>query len=281
LKSATPRVWLAVRDDEFAKNPPSATAAFLASGVLCLAGMKLSVRLRMIEFLIAVTVVVAAIVFTERSAWQQFSRLRKELQPERIKQFRTADELCAAVLEVHEAWHRASENADSTNRALMEAASDNLEKLIRDRLTHTGSVAEREQIDSLAEESKKYLALVTNLLRAPAVGVKNAQFQRQEWEIEAGLARFLKLCEKLTEANESAAQDFFARGEGSFDAVATIPAIPLCVTALLARLGRLDHGLGLPPVGGPASQRPRRNPNHHGTSGEAGLPGRICSRDCP
>ncbi len=54
-------------------------------------------RLGLVELLIAVALVVAALIWAERAAWRQIRSLRAEMTVQHIGHFRSADELRAAI----------------------------------------------------------------------------------------------------------------------------------------------------------------------------------------
>lgn len=62
--------------------------------------MKCPVPVRLTELAVAFAVI-AVVVLTERSAWKQISRLRRELQPEMMERSRSADRLRADFLGIH------------------------------------------------------------------------------------------------------------------------------------------------------------------------------------
>jgi signal transduction histidine kinase len=145
------------------------------------------VRLRMTEFLFAIAAVVAVIVFTERSAWQQISRLRKDVQPETVARIRSADRLNVAILELREASRLASGKSDAANRASLQHAGARLETLLGQELQNAPP-SERKLLQEISAEFQTFRAEAK-----PEGG-------------ETRVSRMLALCEELRVANEAAAK---------------------------------------------------------------------------
>jgi len=171
--------------------------------IICSCGMKLPVRLRWAEFLLAVAAVVAVIVFTERSAWQQISRLRKGLRPEAIERVRSADRLRSTVLEMHATWELAMETGKAGNQTSFELIGKRLEALVRQQLADPA--ATQELLDKIATEQRAYQALAARALTELKTRTTGSAPARND-EVEGHLSRLLALCEELGSANDAAAQ---------------------------------------------------------------------------
>ncbi|HWQ90882.1 MAG TPA: ATP-binding protein [Clostridia bacterium] len=127
----------------------------------------------MTEFLIAVIAVIAVILLTERSAWQQINRLRKELSVEAIQQIQSSGSIRAAILELSQA--RSADAANSNKLASFKAARDRLTELLRKELARTQSSREKGLIEEISTESQAYCALI--LESNPHSGVVEEQYR--------------------------------------------------------------------------------------------------------
>ncbi len=157
--------------------------------------MKNPVRLRMTEFLIAVTAVIAVILVTERSAWQQITRLREHLGPQALSQARSADRLRRGILEVNDTRRVSLEAANAASLAAFERASQNFEALLDTELHRAASPQEKAALENLVAE---YHA---------ASGQPPSPDKHQAGpgvETGARLSRLLGFCEELGLANQAA-----------------------------------------------------------------------------
>lgn len=160
--------------------------------------MKSPVQIRTTEFLIAVVAVIAVILLTERSAWQQINRLRKELSLDAVQQIRSSDRLRAAVLEL--GYARSADAAGSTNLDSFKAASARLNALLREEMARAQSSQEKELFEELSAQSQAYCALV--LGSGPDSRVADAM-QKPDRKAEEQLRHLLENSEKLRVINEA------------------------------------------------------------------------------
>lgn len=161
---------------------------------------------RLTELFVAVALVVAALIWAERAAWRQISGLRADMTVEQIASFRTADQLRAAILQLHVGWRGIIESTNLTNPAQTELASRKVSELIARQTSSAASPTQRELPTALNVAFEEYLNRLTNSLSARILG--NNLPPAVEHSVETGFERLLALIEKLSVANQSAAQHF-------------------------------------------------------------------------
>lgn len=161
--------------------------------------MKGPIQIRMTEFLIAVVAVIAVIVLTERSAWQQINRLRKELSLDAVQQIRSSDHIRAAILELSHA--RSADATGSTHLARFESARDQLYTVLREEMARTQSSQEKQLLEELSAGAQAYSAGI--LGSEPNSRVAEEQFRR-----------LLETSEKLRVINEVDVQKLLETVDG-------------------------------------------------------------------
>ena len=67
---------------------------------------------RLTELIVAAGLVIAALIWAERAAWRQITDLRAGMTMEHITTFRSADQMRAAILELHADWRRMIERTN-------------------------------------------------------------------------------------------------------------------------------------------------------------------------
>src|ERR1043166_77836 len=170
--------------------------------------MLLKTRFRLTELLFAVVVVAAALVWAERTAWRQISRLRAELTTDQIARFRSADALRAAILELHNLWRRGMAETNTTSRIELQAAGRKVQGLIEAQTRNAGSPAEVQLSKEITTAFADYLSSVSESLDTPRVKPESTASRVAEQEVETGLERMLALGEKLTADNRATAERF-------------------------------------------------------------------------
>lgn len=158
----------------------------------------------MTEFVIAVAAVIAVIVFTERSAWQQISRLRKGLAPGALDEAQSATRLRLGILEVDHAWRAALDGAGSGSREGFETASRELEAALDTELSRAASFPERAALEKIHADYEVYHAAAMQRLAANEADASNSPKARV-WEVGSRLSQLLATCEALSLANKATA----------------------------------------------------------------------------
>ncbi len=168
----------------------------------------------MTEFLIAVAAVIAVILFTERSAWQQISRLRQNLGPEALSSARSADRLRRAILEVDNAWRANLEAADSGRRSSFDLASQELEALLNKEFESAASLGQKESLEKLRSGYRAYRETVVCWLSEQTAS-PDGKHSGPAWEPGAKLSNLLIVCEELGMANQAATDQLLKETRGN------------------------------------------------------------------
>lgn len=150
--------------------------------------------LRLTELLVAVAVVVGALIWAERAAWMQLSRLRSSMTVEQLKTFRSADRLRVAIHNV-----QAGGSANSVERTQTKTAGAAVQRLLDEQLVTSLAPAQLDVTKEIQIAFSDYFSLLTN---AP-----NSTDLRSEI-VEQKMARVLTLTERLAGLNQSAAENF-------------------------------------------------------------------------
>jgi signal transduction histidine kinase len=157
----------------------------------------------MTEFLIAVAVVVAAIVFTERFAWRQISRLRSDLGPELVGRTRSADRLRSQIVQVDAAWKMCLESGQPTDRVRFEEADKGLREILTKETTNAPSDEEKVVLEKLAVDYRGYWEMARSCL---AEQKSDSNAQASTWRVGASLSKLLADCEQLGVLNADQAR---------------------------------------------------------------------------
>jgi signal transduction histidine kinase len=159
--------------------------------------------LHLTELLIAVAVVVGALIWAERAALRQISAVRNDITINRIADFHSADQLRAAILELHAGWRRLIDGSNLINRTQTEAEEHKVRELLAAHLSHARLSTERESVAEINAAFEDYFHSLTNSF-AP----ENRASPAANHSVEIGLERLLALTEKLALADQSAAEHF-------------------------------------------------------------------------
>lgn len=172
---------------------------------MCL-DMPAKTRSRLVELLIAIAVVAAALIWAERTAWRQISGLRAGMTTEQIGRFRSADALRAAILELHTTWRLGS--SEATNQMHEEIAGRKVEELIKTMASNAGSPMEKQLNNELTLAFDEYRSGVSKSVATSPVNAESTASRTAMKGVETGLERLLALSERLTAANRAAAEHF-------------------------------------------------------------------------
>jgi hypothetical protein len=99
---------------------------------------------RLTELIVAVGFVIAALIWAERAASRHISGLRAGMTVEHIARFRSADQMRAAILEMHAGWRRMVESTNRTDRGEADLMSRKVRELVAVLVTSAKSPAERD-----------------------------------------------------------------------------------------------------------------------------------------
>lgn len=165
-------------------------------------------RMGLVELLIAVAIVMAALIWAEREAWRQIQSLRAEMTMKQIDHFRSADELRAAILHLQNSWRRGLDGANGADSARIESELRKVLDLIAALTKEAGSATELELATEITAAFDQYLTLIMESLddaRTANAGVPSPAMRQG---VGTSLERLLALMEKLTVANRTAAENF-------------------------------------------------------------------------
>lgn len=161
--------------------------------------MKYPVPVRLTEFVAAFAVVVAVIVYTERSAWNQISRLREELRPEALERGRS-DRLRAAILELRLASPSGTVRAEDA----LKTECQQFEDFLRRGVLSSTSLQERQLLQDVVTEFGAYSALAGCSTPNPEAVAASPELGSK---LEASFRRMLLLAEKLRAETSPGAQE--------------------------------------------------------------------------
>ncbi len=161
---------------------------------------------RLPELIVVVGIVTAALIWSESAAWRQISGLRAGMTVEHIAWFRSADQIRAAILELHADWRRTGESTNRMDQREVDGMSRKVTGLIAGLVNGAESPTERDLAAELNAAFATYSNRLTNSLAATMSGNRLSPADRHD--IQTGFEQLLALTEKLTVINQSASQDF-------------------------------------------------------------------------
>lgn len=155
-------------------------------------------KFRLTELIVSVIAVFVAMIWTERSAWNQIARLRSSMTVQQLETFRSANRIRTAVLDVRAELKRPGTLEEHIPE--IRRAADIVHAALRDQKNSAETAGEREvgqRIEALFED---YVGRATTRPDA-AKATHEADIQRQ-------LERVLELTDQLSALNHSAAERF-------------------------------------------------------------------------
>ena len=165
-------------------------------------------RMGLVELLIAVAIVMAALIWAERVAWRQIQSLRAEMTVPQLAHFRLADELRAAILQLQRSWRRGLDGASGNDKARIESEGRRVRELIAALTKETVSATELELAPEITAAFDQYLSLILESLDDARTANASVPSPAMGQGVGTSLERLLALTENLTVANRAAAADF-------------------------------------------------------------------------
>lgn len=156
-------------------------------------------KFRLRELVIAVIAVFAAMIWTERSTWDQITRLRSSMTVQQLETFRSANRIRAAVLDVRAELRRPGTYDEHTPE--IRHAANAVHALLNEQRKSAPSSEERDLGTQIEAAFENYLRLATNAAAASEIKAREADVQRQ-------LEHVLDLSDELSALNHSTAERF-------------------------------------------------------------------------
>ncbi len=171
--------------------------------------MRSKATFRPTEFLIAAAILVAGLVWAERTAWRQLSLLRAEMDVQQIERFRSADQLRAGILQIQNLWRRGLEQTNGDARTRIVLISGRIKTLLTSLADQNDAPREVALLHDIDVTFEEYLGRIHQSFAA-AGGIAETPAPELESGIEPHLKQLLALTEELTQANRSATKQFLA-----------------------------------------------------------------------
>ncbi len=154
---------------------------------------------RLTELVVAVIIVFSAMIWTERSAWNQIARLRSSMTVQQLEAFRSANRIRAAILDARAELRRPG----SLEQHLPEArrAAGIVHAAVQEQNNNAQSAEEREMGSRIEAVFAEYLRRATNSAEPPETSAREAEAQGQ-------LEDVLALTDQLSTLNHAGAERF-------------------------------------------------------------------------
>lgn len=167
-------------------------------------------RFRLTELVLAVAAIGAALLWAERTAWRQISTLRAEMSGRQTDRFRSADELRAAVMRIHEFWRQSVAQPNATLPVWIATEDSTFNHLAAIHLGAASSPVERQLIMDIEAAFEKYLDDIRSSFEGAQASGETRPTQAILNNVEMDRERLLELSEQLTAANRSSAERFMS-----------------------------------------------------------------------
>lgn len=154
---------------------------------------------RLMELMIGVAVVFAALIWTERSAWTQIARLRSSMNVQQLETFRSANRIRAAILDVRAELKRPGTRAEHVPE--VHRSAEIAFAALNEQKHGSQSAEERELGIRIEAAFADYLRRATNSIPSAEVLAHEAATQRQLDEV-------LALTDQLAALDHLAAERF-------------------------------------------------------------------------
>ena len=159
------------------------------------------------ELLIAAAILVAALVWAERTAWRQMARLRAEMDVQHIERFRSADQLRAGILHIQNLWRRGLDQTNHTNRIEIAMDGRRIQALIVALAKEASSPTEAVLLTNIGRAFEQYLNQINKAFETAGL-ITKAPAHAFDSIVEINLEKLLALTEELTVSNRSATERF-------------------------------------------------------------------------
>lgn len=165
-------------------------------------------RFRLAELLIAVAVAALALVWAERSAWQQITILRKDMNVQQLDHFRSADQLRAAILQMQNLWRRSIDGTNTADQTGIETRGHNVKELILAQISKADSPAEANLLNEIGDTFAQYQSHLSESLEKARLMTEGDPSRALGRQIGLDLEKLLTQTEELTAINRAAAEQF-------------------------------------------------------------------------
>src|SRR5690606_9719740 len=194
------------------------------------------------ELLMAAAILVAALIWAERTAWQQMALLRAELNVQHIERFRSADQLRAGSLHIQLRWRHGLDRTNGASRIKIGADGERTKELIASLVEKAGSPNETALLNDIATAFEDYLSQIGDSFATAGRNAENPA-RVSVPGVEINLEKLLALTEELTLVNRAAAERFLTDTNAALTRLqrflfVALVGLLLCGTAIIVLIYR-------------------------------------------